>query len=81
MPIDLRTDTRNVVHATADKRIKLLHEAPTQMNLGNSSHTLKKSGPKGHKLHNAIYMKSQKAPKVSLRLPGAGEREKSGEEF
>lgn len=49
------------------------------MNLGSSSHMLKKSGPKGHKLHNAIYMKSPKAPKVGLWLPGDGEREKLGE--
>lgn len=55
--------------------------APTQMNLGNSSHMLKQSGPKGHKLDNAIYMKSQKAPKVGLWLPGAGEREKWGKKF
>lgn len=50
--------------------------APTQMNLGNSSHMLKQSGPKGHKLHNAIYMKSQKAPQsrfVVARGWGEGE--------
>lgn len=53
-----------------------MYEDPTQMNLGNSSHSLKKSGPEGHKLHNAIYMKSQKSPKskfVVARGWGAGE--------
>lgn len=46
------------------------------MNLGNSSHMLKKSGPKGHKLHNAIYTKSQKAPKVKFVVArGWGEGE------